>query len=188
MAELLLTGVAVTRLNGALQVHAALSPDQVAFGLPAPPAAAPSGGYYSPAGVTQALNYLTKGQSFGGTYKLKNPAGYPGLRGVMNWSINWDQSGGYAFAANIYNFFFGCTPGNTPPTVSLTSPAANASFTAPATVTLHPTAADADGTVTTVEFFNGSASLGVVTTAPYSFTWSNVAAGAYNLTVVATDK
>ncbi|HEX9510226.1 MAG TPA: Ig-like domain-containing protein [Puia sp.] len=187
MAEMLLTGFAVNGLNGGTQVFPALRPDQVAFGLPATPAAAPSGGYYSPAGVTQALNYLTKGQSFGGTYKLKNPAGYPGLRGVMNWSINWDQSGGYAFAANIYNFFFGSTPGNTPPTVSLTSPAANASFTAPATVTLQATAADADGTVTKVEFFNGSASLGVVTTAPYSFTWSNVAAGAYTLTVVATD-
>src|SRR5258708_19752686 len=184
MAELLLTGVAVMGLNGGTQVSPALRPDQVAFGLPGAPAAARSGGYYSPAGVTQALNYLTKGQSFGGTYKLKNPAGYPGLRGVMNWSINWDQSGGYAFAANIYNFFFGSTPGNTPPTVSLTSPAANASFTAPATVTLQATAADADGTVTKVEFFNGSASLGGVTTAPYSFTCSNVASGPSSLSIL----
>src|SRR5258708_17129342 len=187
MAEMLLTGFAVNGLNGGTQVFPALRPDQVAFGLPATPAAAPSGGYYSPAGVTQALNYLTKGQSFGGTYKLKNPAGYPGLRGVMNWSINWDQSGGYAFAANIYNFFFGSTPGNTPPTVSLTSPAANASFTAPPTFTLQPTPAHPDGPLTKVQFFNGSASLGAVTTAPYSFTWSNVAAGSYTLTVVATD-
>jgi len=187
MAEMLLTGFAVNGLNGGTQVFPALRPDQVVFGLPATPAAAPSGGYYSPAGVTQALNYLTKGQSFGGTYKLRNPAGYPGLRGVMNWSINWDQSGGYAFAANIYNFFFGSSPGNTPPTVSLTAPAANASFTAPATVTLQATAADADGSVTKVEFFNGSTSLGSVTAAPYSITWSNVAAGAYSLTAVATD-
>ncbi|HWK04780.1 MAG TPA: glycosyl hydrolase family 18 protein, partial [Puia sp.] len=79
------------------------------------------------------------------------------------------------------------TPGNTPPTVSLTAPAANASFTAPATITLQATAADADGTVTQVQFFNGGTSLGTVTTAPYTFTWSNVAAGTYTLTAVATD-
>ena len=187
MAEMLLTGFAINGLNGGTQVFPALRPDQVVFGLPATPAAAPSGGYYSPAGVTQALNYLTKGQSFGGTYKLKNPAGYPGLRGVMNWSINWDQTGGYAFAANIYNFFNGSTTGNTPPTVSLTSPAANASFTAPATITLQATAADADGSVTQVQFFKNGASLGTVTTAPYTFTWSNVAAGSYTLTAIATD-
>ena len=187
MAEMLLTGFAVNGLNGGTQVFPALRSDQVVFGLPATPAAAPSGGYYSPAGVTQALNYLTKGISFGGTYKLKNAAGYPGLRGVMNWSINWDQTGGYAFAANIYNFFNGSTPANTPPTVSLTSPAANASFTAPATVTLQATPADADGSIAKVQFFNGSTPLGTVTTAPYTFTWSNVAAGTYTLTAAATD-
>jgi chitinase len=81
----------------------------------------------------------------------------------------------------------GTTPGNTPPTVSLTAPTANASFTAPASITLQATASDADGTIAKVQFFNGSTSLGAVTAAPYSFTWSNVAAGTYSLTAVATD-
>ena len=38
-----------------------------------------------------------------------------------------------------------------------------------------------------VEFFNGAAKLGEDTTAPYSFTWSGVAAGTYTLTARATD-
>jgi len=187
MAEMLMTGFAVNGLNGGTQVFPALRPDQVVIGLPSTQAAAPSGGYYSNAGVTQALNYLTKGQSFGGAYKLRNPAGYPGLRGVMNWSISYDQTTGYAFAANIYNFFNSSVPGNTPPTVSITSPAAGASLIAPARVTINATAADADGTVAKVDFFNGTTQLGTSTTAPYTFTWNNVAAGSYTITAVATD-
>jgi hypothetical protein len=49
------------------------------------------------------------------------------------------------------------------------------------------TASDPDGTVMKVEFFNGAAKLGEDTTAPYSFTWSGVAAGTYTLTARATD-
>ena len=75
---------------------------------------------------------------------------------------------------------------NTAPTVSITSPANGATFTAPATVNLAATASD-DGTVTRVEFFNGAAKLGEDTTAPYSFTWGGVAAGTYTITARATD-
>ena len=80
----------------------------------------------------------------------------------------------------------GGTP-NTPPAVSLSSPANGANFTAPANLTLAAAATDSDGSVTQVEFFNGPASLGVDTTAPYSFAWNNVPAGGYTLTARATD-
>jgi len=76
---------------------------------------------------------------------------------------------------------------NQSPTVTLTSPTAGASFSAPATVTLSANAADADGTVSSVAFYQGTTLLGTDTSAPYSFTWSNVAAGSYTLTAVATD-
>jgi hypothetical protein len=78
-------------------------------------------------------------------------------------------------------------PLTTPPTVAITSPAGGASFLAPATVTISADAADSDGTVAKVEFFSGSAKLGEDTDSPYTFTWSNVAAGAYSLTARATD-
>jgi WD40 repeat protein len=77
--------------------------------------------------------------------------------------------------------------GNSPPTVALTQPSDGASFTAPATVNLAATAADSDGAVTKVEFFNGTTKLGEDTTAPYTFAWSGVAAGNYSLTARATD-
>jgi YD repeat-containing protein len=74
-----------------------------------------------------------------------------------------------------------------PPTVSLTSPTSGAVVTAPATVTINASAADSDGTVSKVEFYQGQTKIGEDTTAPYSYTWSNVAAGVYSLTAVATD-
>ena len=77
--------------------------------------------------------------------------------------------------------------GNSLPTVALTQPANGATFTAPATVNLAATAADSDGSVTKVEFFNGTTKLGEDTTAPYTFTWSGVGAGSYSLTARATD-
>jgi len=77
-------------------------------------------------------------------------------------------------------------PGNSSPSVTLTQPTDGALFAAPATVNLAAIASD-DGTVTKVEFFNGSTKLAEDTTAPYSFTWGGVPGGSYTLTARATD-
>jgi endoglucanase len=79
------------------------------------------------------------------------------------------------------------TAGNRPPTVSLTSPAAGATFTAPATINFAATASDPDGTVSRVEFLSGGTVVGTDTTSPYSFAWSNVSANTYALTARAVD-
>jgi pectate lyase len=73
------------------------------------------------------------------------------------------------------------------PTVSITAPANNATFTAPASITIDATAADADGSISNVEFYNGSTLLGSDNSSPYSYTWSNVAEGTYSLTAKAYD-
>ena len=74
-----------------------------------------------------------------------------------------------------------------PPTVSLTAPTSGASFAAPAMLALSATAADIDGTVTNVAFYQGSTLLGNATTAPYTLTTANLFAGSYALTAVVTD-
>ncbi len=76
---------------------------------------------------------------------------------------------------------------NASPTVTLTSPAGGSVFYAPAIMTLSATAADSDGTVSKVDFYNGTTLLGTATSPPYSYAWDNVAAGTYNLTAKATD-
>jgi fibronectin type 3 domain-containing protein len=85
--------------------------------------------------------------------------------------------------------FVGCgtVVPNTPPTVSLTSPLANATFTAPATITISANAADADGTIAKVEFYNGTTLLNTDNSAPYSYSWTGVATGTYSITAKAYD-
>ena len=79
------------------------------------------------------------------------------------------------------------TPPNTPPTVSISSPANNATFVAGNAITINANASDTDGTVSRVEFFSGNTKLGEDLSAPHSYVWNNVAAGTYTLTARATD-
>jgi hypothetical protein len=79
----------------------------------------------------------------------------------------------------------GTGPG--PINVTLTSPATGATYTAPATIPLAATATETGGTITKVEFLNGTTVLGTATTSPYTFSWTSVAAGTYSLTAEAFD-
>jgi chitinase len=99
MTEMLVHGF--TLANG--QSFPGFPPGQVALGVPAGPGAAGSG-VASPASVRQALGYLINGTSFGGKYVLQNSAGYPGLRGLMTWSVNWDQVNNFGLSNAVAPF------------------------------------------------------------------------------------
>ncbi len=75
-----------------------------------------------------------------------------------------------------------------PPTVSIsiTNPASGGVFAAPANVNIAATATVSSGSITNVAFFGNATSLGSVQAAPFSIPLSNLAAGAYALTAVAT--
>lgn len=77
--------------------------------------------------------------------------------------------------------------GNSVPVVDLTSPEDGQQFTAPATVSITATASDSDGSVSKVEFYNGTTKLGEDATSPYAFTWKNVAQGSYTVVAKAID-
>jgi hypothetical protein len=72
------------------------------------------------------------------------------------------------------------------PSVSITSPSSGAVFAAPANIKLTSSATVSGGTVTNVQYFAGTNSLGQATVAPFSVTGSIVAAGSYALSAVAT--
>jgi uncharacterized repeat protein (TIGR01451 family) len=72
------------------------------------------------------------------------------------------------------------------PSVSITSPANGAALNA-TSLTISASASDSDGSISKVEFFQGSTKLGETTSAPYDLVWSNVVGGNYSLTAVATD-
>ncbi|HEV2833744.1 MAG TPA: LamG-like jellyroll fold domain-containing protein, partial [Pyrinomonadaceae bacterium] len=76
---------------------------------------------------------------------------------------------------------------NNAPTVSLTDPQNNTTFAAGSNIVLDATAGDSDGSVSRVDFYQGTTLLGTDTSAPYTFVWSNVAGGVYSLTAKAMD-
>jgi glucose/arabinose dehydrogenase len=73
---------------------------------------------------------------------------------------------------------------NTPPTVSLT---ATASGVVGTPMSLSAAAADSDGSVTRVQFYDGATLLGEDLSAPFDFAWTPTSSGAHNLTARATD-
>jgi hypothetical protein len=77
---------------------------------------------------------------------------------------------------------------NQVPVVTMTSPTANQSFSAPATITLTAAATDPEGRLSRVDFYNGSVLLGTDASSPYIWTWSSVPAGAYTVRAVAVDE
>jgi regulation of enolase protein 1 (concanavalin A-like superfamily) len=79
------------------------------------------------------------------------------------------------------------SPANQVPAVDLTSPTTGAQFAAGATINLAANASDPENQLTKVEFFRDGTLIGTDATAPYSFSWTNVAAGTYSLTAKAYD-
>lgn len=78
-------------------------------------------------------------------------------------------------------------PANSAPTAALTAPANGSTGTTGTPITLSANAADSDGTVARVEFFDGATKLGEDTTAPYSIGWTPTSTGSHSLTARATD-
>lgn len=73
------------------------------------------------------------------------------------------------------------------PLISLSSPTKSTSFISPANITIDAVASDPDGTITNVEFYNGTVKLGERAVTPYSYVWKDVTDGTYSITAVATD-
>jgi len=104
--------------------------------------------------------------------------------GVPNYGTTVDQD----FALVAYNF----AEGNPAPTVVMTAPTEGTTVLPNAPVTLTATATDltltgSAGVVSKVEFFDGTTSLGSVSSAPYSVVWTPTISGVHVLTAKATD-
>jgi chitinase len=80
-----------------IQIEGGLDPSQVGIGTPASTSGAGSG-YVEPSVVNAALDCLAKGTSCG-SFKPKQK--YPGIRGAMTWSTNWDAKNGNAWSKAV---------------------------------------------------------------------------------------
>jgi hypothetical protein len=162
----------------------------------------PVGGATFVAGATVTLS-ATASDSDGTVTKVEFYRGGTTLIGTTvssPYTVQWPNvpAGSYSLTA-VATDNFGATrtsavvamtvtpPANMAPSVAITSPSSGAAFTAPATITISAAASDSDGTISTVEFYQGSTLIGTSTAAPYSVTWADVGAGSYSLTAKASD-
>jgi Calx-beta domain/Bacterial Ig domain/PKD domain len=75
---------------------------------------------------------------------------------------------------------------NTPPVVTLLTPATHSWFVRPTNLVLTATASDTDG-IYAVEFYEGTNALAQLFTPPFTFTWTNPPPGTYTLLAKAYD-
>lgn len=108
----------------------------------------------------------------------------------QSWSDGGAQSHGITTPASNTTYtatFTAVGPANQPPTIAITLPLNNASVLVNTATTITAIAADADGTVTSVQFFDGQTLLGADNSSPYSFSWTPTVQGPHTLTAHATD-
>jgi len=113
LTEMLILGFPVGR--DPEQYFEGLGADKVVVGLPAIKMAS-SGGFLDPEDFRDAMVYLMTGVAeYESQLTLRQPGGYPGVKGVMTWSINWDASteGGrekFAFEKQAQNLLLELVP------------------------------------------------------------------------------
>jgi hypothetical protein len=144
-----------------------------------------TGQKYTPTGWS--ANWSQSGTHVTATNMPWNGSLATGASTTMGFNGTWTGSNPSPTSFTVNGVTCGGVGNNQAPTVSLTSPTAGQTYTAPATVAIAANAADADGTVSKVDFYQGTTLLGTDTSSPYSYSWQNVAAGNYSITAKATD-
>jgi hypothetical protein len=114
-------------------------------------------------------------------YVLSDPVRATGIR------ITGPAGGSKGYVTVLELDAMSAPPTGSAPYVSITSPSDGASFDEGNTITIDVYAADADGSVTLVEFFDGAVKLGEDSNAPYSYDWIGATLGAHSLKAKATD-
>ncbi len=110
---------------------------------------------------------------------------------IEAWDINNDgQIVGYGLKEGQERAFLltplGESPASSLPVVAITKPARGTSFTEPATLVIEASAESSAG-IRRVAFYANAGVIGIATGKPYAITWTNVAAGDYDVSARAFD-
>ncbi len=189
-----------TDSNGAVFYSTPINITVSAHAAPAVSLTSPSAGvsFNTPANITLTASASSSG---GNITKVDFYSGslYIGSAENSPYTVTWNnvQPGNYILTAKATDSYgWSSTSGavniivsvpSSPPVVSISSPSNNAAFTAGNNITLNAAASENNGSITQVAFFNGNNLLGTDANSPYSFIWTNVPAGTYTITAVATD-
>jgi Bacterial Ig domain len=144
-------------------------------------------------GTTADTNYASLAYTDWNTWAKIDHGGPPGTVGVnavvhlitddiyMDIKFtSWSSGGGYSYQRATLAAI------NSPPSVTITNPASGTVLSSPATVTIAASASDTGGMVTSVQFLDGTSSLGNVAASPYQIS-ASLAAGNHTLAAIATD-
>jgi plastocyanin len=193
------------RTHNLLPTGTTLAALLLAFGISEHPASADTtnvafGGAtftFRPAVITINVGDTIVFSNAGGSHTVTGTSGTPSVDPICG-SGTVATSCSHTFnTAGTFNYV--CTPHaglgmtgqvivvapSVPPTISVTAPASGTVYAAPADVKLSTTTTAGTGSVTNVQFFANSTSLGSTTISPFDFTASSLAAGNYSLTAKA---
>jgi plastocyanin len=152
--------------------------------------------FFSPANITNNVNDQVKWTWTGfNSHSTTSNTGLwdSGINGNgFTYSHTFSAAGSFPYHCTIHSFMTGSITvqaANVPPSVAITAPTNGATFAAPWTGTIRATVSATGATVSKVDFFVGATRLGTVTNPPAnpSFTVTNLAAGNYTVTALATD-
>ena len=181
-------GLAVDRSGKIIVVNR--NGDVVCYGTPSPVIVTAPKTVTVTAGQTQTLSVEAAGSGLSYQWRLNGVAIPGGTNATYTIaSVSSDTAGDYDVV--VTNSYGSTTSAigtvNSSVVATLTSPVTGACFGEPANIALSASAVSLSGSIAKIDYYQGTTWLGTSSTAPYNFTWSNVPAGSYSLTAVATD-
>lgn len=127
--------------------------------------------------------------SYGDGLYSANPA--PGYNGSyqlnMGGTVLVSGSGNFGSSKSDNFCINSACSNNTLPTVSITSPSSGSSVTSGSNFTITASASDVDGTISKVDFYNGTTLLFSDIVSPFAYTVTNASGTSYSLTARAYD-
>ena len=136
---------------------------------------------FTPSSVSISVNDSVKWTWAGSPHSTTSDTGLweSGVLGTgATFTHTFPSAGNFPFHFSVHPFMTGTISvqsADVPPTVMISNPTNGSVFAAPATLALTATASDSDGSVTNVQFFQGTSPLGNVANSPYSVTVRDLA-------------
>jgi len=153
--------------------------------------------YQAPGTINLTVNAADTDGTISKVEYYKSGTTLIGTSTTSPFSLTWSSvaAGTYSVTAKAYDNYNAATTSsaisikvNAAPTISISSPTTGTTYNnPPATVAITANAADSDGSISKVEFYSNGSLIGTVTSSPFNYSWTNVAAGTYSLTAKATD-
>ncbi len=151
-----------------------------------------SGGYCS----IDASSIMCTSQTYGIGWLAWSWKGNGGTEAFLDLSNDWAGTSLTTWGNSVVNGTCGTKTGlvasvfnttaNPTPTVTLTSPTNNSSTCTGNSIAITATATISTGSISKVDFYDGTTLLGTDNSSPYAYTWNNASAGTHTVRAIAT--